>query len=89
MFDPQIPASMLNRRRFLGNTTSQVGVAALATLLASSSRAEESAPKAHAALPGFLNFAPKAKRIIYLFQSGGSFANGPVRSEARVGETPR
>ena len=61
---------MLNRRRFLGNTTSQVGVAALATLLASSSRAEESAPKAHAALPGFLNFAPKAKRIIYLFQSG-------------------
>ena len=70
MFDPQIPASMLNRRRFLGNTTSQVGVAALATLLASSSRAEESAPKAHAALPGFLNFAPKAKRIIYLFQSG-------------------
>ena len=28
-------------------------------------------PARNNALPGFPNFAPKAKRVIYLFQSGG------------------
>jgi hypothetical protein len=59
-----------NRRLFLRNSSSLVGSAALASLLSSTSRAESSDPKAHAALPGFPNFAAKAKRIIYLFQSG-------------------
>jgi hypothetical protein len=59
-----------NRRLFLRNSSSLVGSAALASLLSSTSRAESSDPKAHAALLGFPNFAPKAKRIIYLFQSG-------------------
>ena len=39
---------------------------ALASLLANESPATAGA----GGLPGFPNFAPKAKRIIYLFQSG-------------------
>ncbi len=58
----------LNRRALLRQSATSIGTAALATLLNSSTMAEEA--KAHAALPGFPNFAPKAKRIIYLFQSG-------------------
>ncbi|QDU90273.1 hypothetical protein Pla175_36760 [Pirellulimonas nuda] len=49
----------LNRRHFLKQSSSGVGAAALLSLLGSS--AAGTAP----------NFAPKAKRIIYLFQSGG------------------
>lgn len=61
----------LNRRTFLGQLGTGVGTAALSSLLAQSvSAATGDAPKAHAGLPGFPNFAPKAKRIIYLFQSG-------------------
>ncbi len=59
-----------NRRVFLRNSGLGVGSAALATLLNSSTRADQASPRAHVALPGFPNFAPKAKRIIYLFQSG-------------------
>ncbi len=59
-----------NRRLFLRHSTA-VGTAALSALLADHrSLNAADAPKAHAALPGFPNFAPKAKRIIYLFQSG-------------------
>ena len=60
----------LNRRLFLRNSSLPVGTAALATLLAQPGRANEASPTGHVALPGFPNFAPKAKRIIYLFQSG-------------------
>src|SRR5262249_24527721 len=52
------------RRRFLSLSSGGVGAAALATLLAGDARAE-------AGLPGLPHFAPKAKRIIYLFQHGG------------------
>ena len=51
----------LNRRLFLKHST-QLGAAALGSLLAGESQA--AAPRA------FPNYAPKAKRIIYLFQSG-------------------
>ena len=51
----------INRRAFIQRASTGVGAAALGTLLGQA---------AHAALPGFPNFAPKAKRIIYLFQSG-------------------
>ncbi len=60
----------LNRRLFLKNSSLSIGTAALTTLLARSATANHTTPQAHAALPGFPNFAPKAKRIIYLFQSG-------------------
>src|SRR5947208_3212420 len=52
-------AQTITRRHFLGAT---VGSAALASLLHQD---------ADAALPNLPHFAPKAKRIIYLFQSGG------------------
>lgn len=59
----------LNRRVFLRGSASSLGTAALASLLidggAPARAAEESL-----GLAGFPNFRPKAKRIIYLFQSG-------------------
>ncbi|MFM9058698.1 MAG: DUF1501 domain-containing protein [Planctomycetaceae bacterium] len=54
----------LNRRVFLGGTAGGLGYAALASLMQPAARA--AAP----ALAGFPNHPPKAKRIIYLFQSG-------------------
>ena len=55
----------LTRRAFFGKTSTGVGLAALSSLL----RAEPAT--AHGGLPGFPNFPPTAKRVIYLFQSGG------------------
>ena len=57
----------LSRRRFLLRSSSGMGIAALASLLGDESLAATQSP---GALPG-LHFAPKAKRVIYLFQSGG------------------
>jgi len=48
------------RRYFFGRAASGLGIAALANLL----QAEEG-------MQGLPHFAPKAKRVIYLFQSGG------------------
>ena len=63
MYDnPNDPFS-INRRLFFRNSCTGVGVAALANLLGRE-------PTVQAARSG-MHFAPKAKRIIYLFQSGG------------------
>jgi hypothetical protein len=53
----------MTRRHFLLNTSSGIGTAALATLLAKDTQAS-------AGLPGLPHFAPKAQRVIYLFQHG-------------------
>ena len=53
----------LNRRVFLRNSTSFLGLSALAGMM----HGKSDAPLG---LPGFPNFPAKAKRIIYLFQSG-------------------
>lgn len=58
----------LTRRHFFGKTASGVGSMALAHLLGRDLPAAETSP---AGLPGLPHFAPKAKRIVYLFQSGG------------------
>ena len=52
---------LATRRHFLGRSASAVGVAALASLLNED---------AEARLPGLPHFAARAKRVIYLFQSG-------------------
>ena len=52
----------LNRRVFLRNTTSFLGLSALAGLAQTKTSSS--------GLPGFPSHAAKAKRIIYLFQSG-------------------
>jgi hypothetical protein len=67
---------LLTRRHFFGRTSTGLGMAALGTLLANDLRATDIAPSATAAdsnegLPGLPHFAPRAKRVIYLFQSGG------------------
>src|SRR5258708_2456108 len=59
----------ITRRHFFSLTARGIGAAALAGLLPRRSLAGTDA-RAVGGLPGFPNFAPKAKRIIYLFQSG-------------------
>jgi hypothetical protein len=54
---------MLTRRQLLGRAATGIGTVALSTLLAPGASASKG-------LPGFPNFAPKAKRVIYLHQSG-------------------
>jgi hypothetical protein len=58
----------VTRRHFFAKTARGLGAVALASLLPRSMQA--GAPAALGGLPGFPNFAPKAKRVIYLFQSG-------------------
>ena len=59
---------LLTRRRFLELSGSGIGAAALATLYNEDLLGQ--VPNAVGGLPGLPHFAPKAKRIIYLFQSG-------------------
>ena len=61
-------AALLSRRHFFGRTATGIGTAALASLLARDGRAAEQ--KRVGGLPGLPHFAPKAKRVIYLFQNG-------------------
>jgi len=60
-------AFLLNRRQFLNRFGAGLGGAALADLLAADATA---APTAERGILGSTHFAPKAKRIIYLFMSG-------------------
>ena len=63
---------LLTRRRFLELTRTGIGVAALATLFGEDllAQAPGGAGTSVGGLPGLPHFAPKAKRVIYLFQSG-------------------
>src|SRR5687767_10474628 len=57
--------TLLTRRHFFSRTSTGVGVAALSSLL------QRDLQAAYGSLPGLPHFTPKAKRVIYLFQSGG------------------
>jgi len=57
---------LLTRRHFFGRAATGIGMPALAGLLSRDLRA-----KADEGLPGLPHFAPKARRVIYLFMSGG------------------
>lgn len=63
-----------NRRQFFGRSSTGIGVAALATLLGQSVQAKDAKSSDPASRFGGLDdiphFAPKAKRVIYLLQSG-------------------
>src|ERR1700746_3294523 len=62
----------ITRRPFFGINATGVGIAALSTLLGRNAIAGTTpVPQSHGGLPGLPHFAPKARRIIYLFQSGG------------------
>lgn len=56
-------AALATRRHFFGRMATGIGIPALASLLNANT-------VAHPPLPGFPHHAPKAKRIIYLHQSG-------------------
>jgi len=58
---------LLTRRSFLGLSSTCLGAAALNSLLNGGAIGQNSG----APLSGMPHFAPKAKRVIYLFQSGG------------------
>jgi hypothetical protein len=64
--------SLLTRRRFFGRSAGGLGAIALASLLNENlfAAAKDAAAQPHGALSA-LHFAPKAKRVIYLFMSGG------------------
>jgi hypothetical protein len=69
----------INRRQFFGRSAVGIGTAALASLLskdgfgAGEAASGGAAPVDLSTAPGFTfpNFAPKAKRVIYIMQSGG------------------
>ena len=61
--------NQLTRRQLFGTAATGLGTAALAGLLSRDGSAAES-HKPVGALPGLPHFAPKAKRVIYLFQNG-------------------
>src|SRR5215475_10324804 len=60
----------LTRRQFLGQTGIGIGAAALGELLHADLFAQIADASATGGLAGLPHFAPKAKRVIYLFQSG-------------------
>ncbi|HEY6989098.1 MAG TPA: DUF1501 domain-containing protein, partial [Bryobacteraceae bacterium] len=60
----------ITRRHFFGLQSTGIGIAALASLFQRDLRAAPSTG-GQPGQPGFPNFPPKAKRVIYLFQSGG------------------
>ncbi|HEV3263352.1 MAG TPA: DUF1501 domain-containing protein [Gemmataceae bacterium] len=70
--DRQHISRAITRRTFLGHSTSCLGGLALASLLNGSLFGAEAEPagRSFGALP-LLHFAPRAKRVIYLFMSGG------------------
>lgn len=74
ILDPAAPSPVtegqlrLNRRQLIGASALGLGSVALGSLLARDGAAAEGGP---AALAGFPNHAPRAKRVIYLFQNGG------------------
>ena len=96
--DPRLEKSLLmTRRHFFGLGSTGIGVAALANLLNRDLHAAAGPPttgkSATGGLPGLPHFAPKAKRIIYLFQSGAPsqmdlFDYKPKLQELRATELP-
>ena len=60
----------MNRRQFFARTSTGIGATALASLLNPSLFAASSDVGSSGGLAGLPHFAPKAKRVIFLFQSG-------------------
>src|SRR3954464_3553917 len=87
-------AQAMNRRQFLGGTTAGLGSLALSSLVAESPKTATAAslPNGQTYDPQ-PHFTPKAKRVIYLFQSGApsqfeTFDYKPKLQELRGQELP-
>ncbi|MBM3877264.1 MAG: DUF1501 domain-containing protein [Verrucomicrobia bacterium] len=63
-------AHHVTRRHFLGRSATGIGTLALASLLNPQLFAAAQSGKARGGLPGLPHFKPRAKRVIYLFESG-------------------
>ena len=61
----------ITRRHFLSDASLGLGALGLSMLLGPSAGAQTNPAKRVGGLPGVPHFPPKAKRILYLFQSGG------------------
>jgi hypothetical protein len=97
--DPRHEASLLlTRRHFFGRSAAGIGVAALASLLeadrllASNPRPATRDPQLQG-LPGLPHFRPRARRVIYLFQSGAPsqldlFDHKPALERLRAADLP-
>src|SRR4051794_11828049 len=69
--DPRLESRLaLTRRHFFGRAGLGIGTAALASLLDRDASAAPAAASASGGLAGLPHFPPRAKRVIYLFQSG-------------------
>ena len=70
--DPRLEQRLNStRRHFLGRAGIGIGTAALGELLNQDLFAQAANRASTGGLPGLPHFAPKAKRVIYLFQGGG------------------
>jgi hypothetical protein len=83
--------ALMTRRQFFGRSALGLGTAALATLLERDGLAAQ--PRHSGGLPGLPHFAPKAKRVIYLFQNGAPshvdlYDYKPLLAEWRGREIP-
>ena len=85
--------ALYTRRQFFGRSVLGVGTAALASLLNKDVFAAAVGPAAgRRGVPGppeLPHFAPKAKRVIYLFQNGAPFARGSLRLQAAAAGVAR
>jgi hypothetical protein len=70
-------ALSLNRRKFLSRLSLGIGSAALGSLLIPDLFG--GATDEEVIMAGLPHFAPKAKRVIYLFQNGAPSQLGPLR----------
>src|SRR3954466_10061550 len=61
----------VTRRQLCGSAASGVGMAALASLLGNGPARGADRPKGESGLPGLPHFAPKARRVVVLWQGGG------------------
>jgi hypothetical protein len=71
--DPMLEFNrQLTRRQLLSQARGCLGAAALASLLSADASSANAAPQSQrGGLPELPHFAPKAKRVIYLFMAGG------------------
>ncbi len=93
MNQTQLFADRINRRTFLRRSGGGLGLAALASLLNEDAHGMSTGLTSTGGIPGLPHFAPKAKRVIYLFQSGAPsqmdlFDYKPNLSKLRGTELP-
>src|SRR5207302_4193907 len=92
--DPRLETELLlTRRHFFGRSSTGIGIAALASIFCRDLARGDVTSQAEAGLAGLPHFPPKAKRVIYLFQSGAPsqmelFDHKPKLKDLRATELP-